>query len=45
MGFFQRLKEGLFKTKSGLADKVEQMFTEMLAAPGAVRATLEKYLG
>ena len=25
MGFFQRLKEGLFKTKSGLADKVEEL--------------------
>ncbi len=25
MGFFQRLKEGLFKTKSGLADKVDKL--------------------
>ena len=25
MGFFQRLKEGLFKTKSGLADKVDEL--------------------
>ena len=25
MGFFQRLKEGLYKTKSGLADKVEEL--------------------
>jgi fructuronate reductase len=28
----------------GLADKIETMFCEMLAGPGAVRATLEKYL-
>ena len=28
----------------GLADKVAGMFREMLAAPGAVRATLKKYL-
>ena len=27
MGFFQRLKEGLFKTKSGLADKVTHIST------------------
>ena len=36
---------GLNLKDAGLADKVEQMFTEMLAAPGAVRATLKKYLG
>ena len=36
---------GLNLKDAGLAGKVEQMFTEMLAAPGAVRATLKKYLG
>ena len=30
--------------KMGLADKVETMFVEMLAGPGAVRNTLKKYL-
>ena len=25
MGFFQRLKEGLFKTRSGLTDKVDEL--------------------
>ena len=30
--------------EAGLAGKVEEMFVEMLAGPGAVRATLEKYL-
>lgn len=29
---------------AGLADKVQAMFAEMLAGPGAVRATLKKYL-
>lgn len=29
----------------GLGDKIEQYFYEMLAGPGAVRSTLEKYLG
>ena len=29
----------------GMADKVCQYFTEMLAGPGAVRAVLEKYVG
>ena len=29
----------------GLADKIETMFVEELAGPGAVRATLKKYLG
>ena len=29
----------------GLADKVEGMFRELIAGPGAVRATLKKYLG
>jgi len=29
----------------GLADRIEQMFLEELAGPGAVRATLKKYLG
>ena len=28
----------------GLADRIEQMFVEELAGPGAVRATLKKYL-
>jgi fructuronate reductase len=31
-------------TKTVLADKIEQMFVEELAGPGAVRATLQKYL-
>lgn len=30
--------------KAGLSDKIETMFCEMLAGPGAVRATLQKYL-
>ena len=29
---------------AGLAEKVEGMFCEMLAGPGAVRATLKKYI-
>jgi len=29
---------------AGLSDKIETMFQEMLAGPGAVRATLQKYL-
>ena len=29
----------------GLADRIEQMFTEELAGAGAVRATLKRYLG
>ncbi len=29
----------------GLSGKIESMFTDMLAGPGAVRATLVKYLG
>ncbi|MNW19812.1 hypothetical protein D3C71_2199590 [compost metagenome] len=28
----------------GLGDKIEGMFYELLAGPGAVRSTLEKYL-
>ena len=31
--------------KAGLSDRIEQMFIEQLAGPGAVRATLKKYLG
>ena len=30
--------------KIGLADRIEQMFVEELAGPGAVRTTLRKYL-
>ena len=30
--------------QAGLADKIEGMFRELLAGPGAVRATLQKYL-
>ncbi len=30
--------------KAGLAERIEQMFVEELAGPGAVRATLRKYL-
>jgi fructuronate reductase len=29
----------------GLGEKVEEMFMELIAGPGAVRATLKKYLG
>lgn len=29
----------------GMGETVCQMFTEMMAGPGAVRATLEKYVG
>ena len=29
---------------AGLADKIEGMFCEMLAGPGAVRAALQKYI-
>ena len=31
-------------TANGLADKIEKIFVEELAGPGAVRATLQKYL-
>ena len=30
--------------KAGLAERIEQMFIEQLSGPGAVRATLKKYL-
>ena len=30
--------------EAGLADRVTGFFKEMLAGPGAVRATLKKYL-
>ena len=36
---------GLDLNGIGLAGRVEQMFAEMLAGPGAVRRTLKKYLG
>ena len=36
---------GLDLNGIGLAARVEQMFGEMLAGPGAVRRTLKKYLG
>ena len=36
---------GVDLVKVGLADKVEGMLAEMIAGPGAVRATLVKYLG
>ena len=36
---------GVDLIKVGLADKVETMLSEMIAGPGAVRATLVKYLG
>ncbi len=29
--------------EAGLGEKVEEMFTELIAAPGAIRATLKKY--
>ena len=35
---------GLDLNGIGLAARVEQMFGEMLAGPGAVRRTLKKYL-
>lgn len=39
--------ETIFATdlcKAGLADRIEDMFRELLAGPGAVRATLHKYV-
>lgn len=36
---------GLNLYEVGMADKVCQYFAEMMAGPGAVRATLEKYVG
>ena len=35
---------GLDLVKAGLAEKVEGLFAELIAGPGAVRATLRKYL-
>ena len=35
---------GVDLTTTPLADKIEQIFVEELAGPGAVRATLRKYL-
>ena len=35
---------GVDLTEAGLADRIAGMFREMLAGPGAVRGTLEKYL-
>ena len=40
--------ERLFFTdlyKAGVGGKIEDMFREMLAGPGAVRATIHKYVG
>lgn len=40
--------ERLFFTdlyKDGVGEKIEDMFREMLAGPGAVRATIHKYVG
>ena len=40
--------ERLFFTdlyKDGVGEKIEEMFREMLAGPGAVRATIHKYVG
>ena len=31
--------------KAGVGEKIEDMFREMLAGPGAVRATIHKYVG
>lgn len=31
--------------EAGIGEKIEEMFAEQLAGPGAVRATLKKYLG
>ena len=31
--------------KAGVGDKVEAMFREMLAGPGAVRDTIHRYVG
>jgi fructuronate reductase len=36
---------GVDLVEAGLAEKIEAMFVEQLAGPGAVRATLQKYLG
>ncbi|MGE9963990.1 hypothetical protein ACQRAW_03895 [Fusicatenibacter saccharivorans] len=35
---------GVDLVKAGLADKVERIFMEELEGPGAVRATLKKYI-
>lgn len=40
-------KESLFATnliEAGIADKIEDMFAQMIVAPGAVRDTLHKYV-
>lgn len=31
--------------QAGLGEKIETMFREMLAGPGAVKATVHKYVG
>lgn len=36
---------GLNLYEAGIGEKIEEMFVEELAGPGAVRATLKKYLG
>ncbi|MNN92466.1 hypothetical protein D3C76_1684900 [compost metagenome] len=36
---------GVSLEEAGLAGKVEGMFHEMLAGPGAVRSTIAKYVG
>ena len=35
---------GVDLVEVGLAEKVEGLFAELIAGPGAVRATLKKYL-
>ena len=35
---------GLDLVRAGLADKISAFFAEMIAGPGAVRATLKKHL-
>ena len=36
---------GLNLYEAGLGEKIEGMFKELIAGPGAVRATLKKYVG
>ena len=35
---------GIDLYQAGIGDKIEEMFKEEIAGPGAVRATLKKYM-
>lgn len=43
-GFFQRLKEGLFKTRQGLIDRIDQLFTGKRKIDEALLTELEEIL-